>query len=102
MSLNVAKYPFEGPYSTTDNLQDKSGVYVIVGSSNGTHNPVDVGESSQVKSRIENHDRKSCWKRHCNQNLAVAVLYTPHLQQQGRMQIEQKIRDTYNFPCGIR
>jgi hypothetical protein len=32
----------------------------------------------------------------------VAVLYTPHLQEAGRREIEQKIRDEYDPPCGKR
>jgi hypothetical protein len=30
----------------------------------------------------------------------VAVLYTPHLQQSGRIEIEKKIRNSYDLPCG--
>lgn len=102
MTIEIGQFTFEGPYRTTDKLKDKSGVYAILCLSNEKYYPVDVGESSEVKSRVENHDRQSCWKRSCNSTLVVAVLYTPHLQQAGRREIEQKIRNQFDLPCGQR
>jgi len=102
MSIKIGKYTFEGPYSTTDSLEDKSGVYLIVCKNNEKYNPIDLGESATVKSRVESHDRKSCWTRNCSSTLMVAVLYTPNLQQGGRQEIEQDIRNQFNFPCGER
>lgn len=102
MSLEVGKYTFVGPYSSTDSLEDKSGVYMIVCNSNGKYHAIDVGESATVKSRVENHDRKQCWTRNCHSTLMVAVLYTPRLQQAGRQEIEQEIRNQFGLPCGER
>lgn len=102
MSLTVGKYELAGPFSSTDKLEDRSGVYVIVCAGNGQYQPIDCGESATVKSRVENHDRAECWKRHCSATLMVAVLYTPNLQSAGRVLIEQEIRGQYSFPCGQR
>lgn len=101
MSIAVGRYSFEGPYTNTDNLQDRSGVYVIHCYSNGAYYLIDVGESAQVKTRIDNHDRKACWTRNCSGTLTVSVLYTPNLQQAGRREIEQELRNQYNPPCGV-
>lgn len=103
MSITIGKYSFEGPYGSTNSLQDRSGVYAILDKRvDGKYYIVDVGESSQVKTRVENHDRKDCWQRNCRGTLHVAVLYTPNLQQPGRSEIEQEIRHQYNPPCGER
>lgn len=102
MPLTVGRYTFEGPYNDTVYLQDRAGVYLIVCHSNGKYYPIDVGESAMVKTRVENHDRKPCWERRCHSTLEIAVLYTPHLQQAGRQQIEQEIRKMFGFPCGQR
>jgi hypothetical protein len=103
MSIKIGKYTFEGPYTSTANLEDKSGVYAILCKKNGDkYNLVDVGESATVKSRVETHDRKDCWQRSCNSALTVAVYYTPGMQQRGRMTVEQEIRDQYDPPCGNR
>lgn len=101
MSIKIDKYDFEGPYSDTNSLEDRSGVYVILDyRDDGKHYVLDVGESAQVRTRVENHDRKDCWDLNREGNLRFAVHYTPGLQQAGRMAIEQEIRDKYNPPCG--
>jgi hypothetical protein len=96
-------YSFEGPYLNTSSLAERSGVYLILcKNENGEYNPIDIGESGNVKYRVENHDRKDCWSNNCTTQLFVAVLYAPHKQQSGRMAIEQDIRSCYSFPCGKR
>jgi len=101
MSIKIGKYTFNGPYTSTANLEDRSGVYAILCQKEGNnYNVVDVGESATVKSRVDRHDRKDCWKRNCNSTLAVAVYYTPNLQQPGRMAIEEELRKQYDPPCG--
>lgn len=103
MSITIVSYRFDGPYGSTELLQDRSGVYVILDyRDDGRYYILDVGESAQVKTRVENHDRKGCWQRHRKGTLYVAVLYTPNLQQPGRSAIEQEIRRQYNPPCGER
>lgn len=100
--VTIGKYSFEGPYGTTAQLQDKAGVYAILDSRSSSLHVVDVGESVTVKTRVESHDRENCWKRNRLGTLQVAVLYTPGLQQAGRMQIEQELRDQYQPVCGVR
>ena len=100
MSINVGRYTFEGPYTITDKLEDRSGVYAIHCYKDNKYYLIDVGESASVKTRVENHDRKNCWERNCSGTLAVSVYYTPNLQQVGRIQIEQEIRTQYDPPCG--
>ena len=100
MSINIGNYTFDGPYSSTNELENLSGVYAIICQKNDKDHIVDVGESATVKYRIENHDRKDCWNRNCRGKLAVAVYYTPNLHQSGRVEIEQEIRNKYDIPCG--
>jgi hypothetical protein len=100
MSIKIGKYTFEGPYTSTANLEDRSGVYAILCQKEGNNYVVDVGESATVKSRIDSHDRGDCWTRNCNGTLAVAVYYTPNLHQPGRMAIEQELREQYDPACG--
>ncbi len=103
MSITIAGYSFDGPYASTDKLEDKSGVYAILDYKDNKYYLIDVGESSEVKSRVENHDRKSCWNKNITGQFRVAVHYTPNKQQAGRKEIEQAIRDSYDgIPCGER
>lgn len=103
MSITISGYTFEGPFKTTTSLQNRSGVYAILDyRSNGQYYVTDVGESANVRDRVENHDRAACWKRHTQGTLYYAAYYTPSLQQPGRREVEQKIRTEYNPPCGVR
>ncbi len=104
MSIMVGSHEFAGPYSSTDYLEYRAGVYAILDKrSNDKYYLVDVGESATVRTRVENHDRKDCWIRNKQGPLiTVAVYYTPNLPQLGRMAIEQEIRTQFDPPCGKR
>lgn len=102
MTITIGDYTFEGPYTNTSSLKDNSGVYAIHCNRDENYYLIDVGESSTVKSRVDNHDRADCWKNNCSGTLTVSVLYTPNKQQGGRMEIEQELRNQYNPPCGNR
>ncbi|WFS62292.1 hypothetical protein LF599_16770 [Pseudodesulfovibrio thermohalotolerans] len=104
MSITIAGYPAEGPYTSTGKLHDRSGVYTILTRKDSTEKwtVLDVGESKELKSRVENHDRAGCWDRHSKGILGYAPHYTPNKQQAGRKEIEQAIRAKYNPACGDR
>lgn len=102
MALAIGRYNFDGIFSSTGSLQERSGIYAIVDEWDSKYHVIDVGESSSVKTRVENHDRKDCWKRNAKGKLRVVALYTPYLQQTGRRAIEQEIRLYYRPICGER
>lgn len=95
-------YQFEGAWSDPNNLESRSGVYVIWCKSGDNWNVIDVGESHNVKERVLNHDRSDCWNRNCRGTLYYSATYTPNQQQAGRMEVEQYIRNQTNPPCGDR
>lgn len=100
MTISVGDYTFNGPYDSTDPIEDRSGVYAIHCHREDKYYLIDVGESAEVKLRLDTHDRKNCWQEECQGTLTYSVKYTPNLQQAGRMEIEQAIRDRFNPPCG--
>ena len=102
MAITIGRYTFDGPYTDIGDLMDRSGVYAIHDWRTTGYHLVDVGESAQVRTRVENHDRKLCWNGNRQGTLTVSALYTPNLQQAGRMFIEQEIRKQFNPPCGER
>jgi hypothetical protein len=100
--IQINGYSFEGPYTTTVSLQDRAGIYAILKLlPNGNYSLVDVGESSQVKSRVATHDRALLW-RQCSTLLFVAVLYTTGWFDFQRRAVESQIRQAYAPPCGER
>jgi hypothetical protein len=65
MSITIGRWTFEGPYALTESwrLKDQSGVYVILcPTEQNQYRVIDAGESAQVKTRVETHDRKDCWR----------------------------------------
>lgn len=96
MSIKISGYNFEGPYESTDNLYESSGVYVILFiNGSGQYVPVDVGGSDGIKTRVAKHDRKDCWKKHSQGRIFVAVFYTINW-----VDLEKFIRNQFNCPCG--
>jgi len=104
LSIKICDYNFEGPHNYPDDidcLKENSGAYVILEkNSEGKYSILDIGESAQVRTSIENHDRSSCWTKNSNGSLYVAVLYTLNKQPPGRMEVEQALRGNFDLPCG--
>lgn len=100
MSIMISNYPFEGPFTSTDYIANKSGVYVILGNNGGNQwDVIDVGESGGLCARISNHDRGSQW-RSCGYSVVGAAVF--YCNEHDRMILEQHLRQTYNPPCGVR
>jgi hypothetical protein len=104
MTVSIGNYQFEGPSSSTGPLEDRDGIYAVLTQAGpGEFSIVDTGESEMVRSRVENHDRSDCWRRNASRDgRLVAVLYTPHVQQSGRVVFEGALRRQYQPACGIR
>lgn len=96
---SAGQYDFAGPFTSTVNLLNQSGVYVITTIANGLHKVIDAGESHDVRSRVENHDRKHLWQNHAVDQLYASALYCGETD---RMALEGFVRTTHNPPCGER
>ena len=101
MTIQIDQWNFTGPFNNTGEVNSRSGVYAILTRPNSTaqYNLVDAGESGDLRSRLDAHDRKECWRRNNAGELAVAVLYC---DERSRMAVEARLRTTFNPACGIR
>jgi hypothetical protein len=101
--ITISGYNFEGPHTNTASLANNAGVYAILtrAQANESWTVIDIGESGQVRSRIENHDRKSCWNRNGRGIVAAAVLYTPGWNSSQRCALESSLREQYAPVCGL-
>ncbi|MBU0458913.1 GIY-YIG nuclease family protein [Patescibacteria group bacterium] len=96
--MNIAGYPFDGPYDHNRGFTQSFGcVYALINSSN---NLIDVGETSDVNERIPNHDRKACWLRNGCPNHNLYIHKSP--DQNYRLNLENAIRQRYSPTCGVR
>jgi hypothetical protein len=99
MSIEIGNYSFEGYHSSPTYLEDEPGLYAILCRTYEKDVLLDIGESENVKSRVQDNERSSCWIRNCPSALGYAFLYTPDLDEKGRMQIVDEIKDQYNPVC---
>ena len=85
---------------------DRAAVYVVLCvAQDGSWTVLDVGQSGQVGSRIDNHDRESCWKKHCPYgDIWVCVYSMPSSRytREDREEFEAELRSKLNPPCGTR
>ena len=101
MSITVGPYTFEGPYGALASFRHQAGVYVVLCATGTQYVVLDVGESSDIRTRLGNHERSGCWSRNCSGQVVAAVLYTPGLQQAARVSIEQQVRAQFSPACGV-
>lgn len=99
VSTTQGNYSFDGPHTSTANLLQQSGVYLISTIVNGYHKVLDVGESHNIQNRVSNHDRNSQWNAHMADRLYVSALYC---DEQARMLVEGAVRQFHSPPCGVR
>ncbi|WP_321403877.1 hypothetical protein [Maridesulfovibrio sp.] len=105
MSISIGGFTATGPYTNTEDLQDRSGVYILLTKKNIVNNKwkvVDIGESREIRSRVQDHDREECWGWESEGVLDYAVIYTSGKQKAGRMEVEHELRAQYSPPCGGR
>jgi len=102
MSFERFGLTWDGCYTDASKLEPRSGIYMVWCKSGESWSVVDVGESHNVQDRVLNHDRAPQWSRCCHSTLYFAAHYTPNAQQAGRREIEKKLRELTNPPCGDR
>ena len=100
MSFPKWEHEFEGAHNDPNLLRPEAGVYVIW-CQNGDHWTIlDVGESEDVVSRINSHDRRDCWFQNCRGIVRYSATYIS--SQQERLDLENKIRSQERVACGER
>ena len=99
MTVEIGEYAFNGPFKSTDSIKEKAGIYAVLHYKKGKCYLLDIGESSQIKKGIEEHDKKE-WEKNSKGVIEYSVYYTPKLNEVDRKEIEAKIRAAYRPPCG--
>ncbi len=88
------------------NFKDIAAIYVIICvAKDGSWTVLDVGQSGEVGTRIDSHDRQTCWSNNCpNKNIWVCVYAMPSSQysKQDREKFETYLRNELKPPCGKR
>ena len=103
VGIKIAGYAFSGPFTQAVLLRKEAGIFVIVDlCPDGQRYPIDVGESSTVKGRVETHERRRWWRINCLGQMGVAVLYRSGWSDLKRRELVKEIRQIYPFPGSRR
>lgn len=98
MEFKISGYTFAGPYDSVEQLNDESGVYVVVTGETGNWKLLDCGESPKVKERVSNHERRECWQRNAVEGRIA--FFVKNAEVKGRQMIAEEILNENEFPCG--
>lgn len=93
-TVTYGGYIFNGPFSIDGSFREVAGIYLIT-NSNG--NIVDVGETDNLKNRIPNHERRSCWAR----NNGIKLYFHHENNQEQRLAKEKLLRAKSDPACGV-
>ena len=99
--INIGRYRFGGPLNGKHLLKDAAGVYAVLDHRGSEMSVLDIGESRTVRSRVENHDRDSCWRYNARGRVCYAALYMPGSNPQQRRSIEAELRRQFAPACGV-
>lgn len=97
--ISGQEYKFEGP-KEMESFEPRSGVYFLTHEYDNKAYALDIGESKDVKDRIENHTRKNQWIKNVKGPIKFYAYYTEYGKKDTRIEIEQDLRKKYNPPCG--
>jgi hypothetical protein len=106
VSVTISTLPFQCVGLSEADFSDIAAIYVILCvEQNGNWTVLDIGQTGELGERIDNHDRKQCWIDKCpNKNVWVCIYKMPSnsYTKQNRLDLEKRLRDQYNPPCGKR
>lgn len=93
--VEIKGYQFETGYTPETNFNNVAAVYVVY--TNDVW--LDVGETDELGSRIQSHERKGCWERNAGgKKIWIAVRQEGN--KQGRLALEAYLRRELRPKCG--
>jgi len=104
VNLTIEGYPFVCVPLSEANFNDLAAIYIIICvSQDGSWTTLDVGQSGELGSRINSHERKDSWRRKC-QNIWVCAYRMPtdKYTREDRLGIERFLRQKLQPLCGER
>jgi hypothetical protein len=108
---NTTNLTIDGLYSvcvplSNANFSDVAAIYIIICvNPDGSWTIIDIGQSGELGTRIDLHDRRECWKRKCSTgNIWVCVYPMPanKYSKQERLNLERNLRSQHTNLCGER
>lgn len=89
MSIEIGKYEFDGPFTSTAYLEEKPGLYAVLRHENDKYELVYVGQANNIKECIELSETANRRAERCGNTLIVG--YYPRLS--GRRERSKMVED---------
>jgi hypothetical protein len=87
VSVYVGRHSFTGPFRSPERIVDKAGVYaLLIGQTRGFR-VLEVDQSANLRTTLTR-----CLLGRDDEEIQVAVLYTPGVQRSGRLRLVEQIR----------
>lgn len=92
-------------YPLGTQFNEIAAIYVIANVDKNYQGKVlDVGQTGQLGTRMNSHDREECWKRNCSPKNEIWICYFPMPTKvysiEDRLELERRIRHLYKPTCG--
>lgn len=105
-NLTIDGYAFACVRLSDADFKDVAAIYVIICvASGGSWTVIDVGQTGQLGTRIDTHERIDCWGKKCpNGNIWVCIHRMPSdkYTEEDRRKREKEIRSKHTNLCGER
>jgi hypothetical protein len=103
--IKIGEYSFTFVRLAETDFTDVAAVYVVICvlGEKGNYGVIDVGQTGEVGTRINSHEREECWKRECSTgNIWVCVHTMPSVRytKDDRLHLERDLRERYKHKCG--
>lgn len=106
VELNIGGYPFACVGLADADFREVAAIYaVICVSEDHSWTVLDVGQSGELRQRIDAHDRMQCWEEKCaSKNIWVCIhrMLSSQYTKEERLKLENYLRQNLNPLCGSR
>jgi hypothetical protein len=76
-----------------EGIENCPGLYSVLCCCGGEHSVIDIGQSDDLRSAVENNSKKEFWHQDCAGTLLILAFCTYDMQESERKRLEHKIRE---------
>lgn len=96
MDFSIGNYLFTGPFTSIDQIENKSGIFMVFCGNIKGFIIVDISEANNIKTAIEDNMKKQKWEKFCyGGELLFGCYYLEEKSKGEREIINNKIRKKY-------
>ena len=89
--------------SDLSTIPEGDGIYIFAGRNSEQEDwrLIYIGTASNIRKRLNNHEKISCWTRQGYPENAALILRTDKTEEERRLAYERALIDEYKPPCNL-